>query len=388
MSKTYFNSALIALALFSSLACGRKEVESSADASPKSYGLEILDSLVVDYIGLLSWSHISPDGQKFLAMDLQKSDVLLIDNEGQILQTLNKSGDQPESIGPNLMGRPQFRNDTEIAFLGTKGLFLFDLRGNLKQQLKPDFNPIMNFIILNADVFQFRDPNFALALMAGRNTEGSGFYESTVGTKFEVIDLNSGKYSGIIPFPENSRFKTSEIFPVTNTVPLLRTTKEGLYIAFKNDPKIFFYKWEDLNSPSKEIQLQIDNFQLIKGKDPKSVNQNMISFDTREFAYGAINQLIWVDGQLLINYSPGLSDEEYERLTNGISDFQEIFNLIGEKNQSQWAVVSEDGNLTPVEIPGKLGRIEFVDQKGNLWISPNRTEMERDYEVLFKARLR
>ena len=388
MSKTYFNSALIALALFSSLACGRKEVESSADASPKSYGLEILDSLVVDYIGLLSWSHISPDGQKFLAMDLQKSDVLLIDNEGQILQTLNKSGDQPESIGPNLMGRPQFRNDTEIAFLGTKGLFLFDLRGNLKQQLKPDFSPIMNFIILNADVFQFRDPNFALALMAGRNTEGSGFYESTVGTKFEVIDLNSGKYSGIIPFPENSRFKTSEIFPVTNTVPLLRTTKEGLYIAFKNDPKIFFYKWEDLNSPSKEIQLQIDNFQLIKGKDPKSVNQNMISFDTREFAYGAINQLIWVDGQLLINYSPGLSDEEYGRLTNGISDFQEIFNLIGEKNQSQWAVVSEDGSLTPVEIPGKLGRIEFVDQKGNLWISPNRTEMERDYEVIFKARLR
>lgn len=388
MSKTYFNSALIALALFSILACSRKELESSADTSPKSYGVEILDSLVVDYIGLLSWSHISPDGRKFLAMDLQKSDVLLIDNEGQILQTLNKSGDQPESIGPNLMGRPQFRNDTEIAFLGTKGLFLFDLRGNLKQQFEPDFNPIMNFIILNADVFQFRDPNFALGLMAGRNTEGSGFYESTEGTKFEAIDLSKGSYLGVIPFPENSRFKASEIFPVTNTVPLLRTTKEGLYIAFKNEPKIFFYNWDDLNKPSKEIQLQVDNFQLIKGKDPKSVNQNMISFDTREFAYGAINQLIWVDGQLLINYSPGLSDEEYERITNGISDFQEIFNLIGEKNQSQWAVVSEDGSLTPIEIPGKLGRIEFVDQEGNFWISPNRTEMERDYEVLFKARLR
>lgn len=388
MSKTYFNSALIALALFSILACSRKELESSADTSPKSYGVEILDSLVVDYIGLLSWSHISPDGRKFLAMDLQKSDVLLIDNEGQMLQTLNKSGDQPESIGPNLMGRPQFRNDTEIAFLGTKGLFLFDLRGNLKQQFEPDFNPIMNFIILNADVFQFRDPNFALGLMAGRNTEGSGFYESTEGTKFEAIDLSKGSYLGVIPFPENSRFKASEIFPVTNTVPLLRTTKEGLYIAFKNEPKIFFYNWDDLNKPSKEIQLQVDNFQLIKGKDPKSVNQNMISFDTREFAYGAINQLIWVDGQLLINYSPGLSDEEYERITNGISDFQEIFNLIGEKNQSQWAVVSEDGSLTPIEIPGKLGRIEFVDQEGNFWISPNRTEMERDYEVLFKARLR
>ncbi|PSL05552.1 hypothetical protein [Cecembia rubra] len=386
--KNYILLLIGALIILMTMACSGNGNKGLSENEIESYQIEILDSLVVDYLGMLSWSHISPDGQKFLALDLQKSDIILIEKEGKIIEILNKSGDQPESIGPNLMGRPQFRNDTEIALLGTKGLFLFDFKGNLKQQFKPDFDPIMNFIILNADVFQFRDPNFAIALMAGRNTEGSGFYESTVGTKFEAIDLNSRKYSGIIPFPDNSRFKVSEIFPVTNTVPVLRTNKEGLYIAFKNEPRIFFYNWENLNKPSKEIQLQIDNFQLIKGKDPKSVNQNMISFDTREFAYGAINQLIWVDGQLLVNCSSGLSDEEYERITNGISDFQEIFNLISEKNQSQWAVVSEDGNLIPVEIPNNLARIEFVDKEGNLWISPNRNEMERDYEVLFKARLR
>lgn len=370
------------------MACSENGNKDLSGHLVESYQIELLDSLVVDYLGMLSWSHISPDGQKFLAMDLQKSDVILIDKEGKILQTLNKSGDQPESIGPNLMGRPQFRNDSEIALMGTKGLFLFDFKGNLKQQFKPDFDPIMNFIILNADVFQFRDPNFALSLMAGRNTEGSGFYEATEGTKFEAIDLSKGSYSGVIPFPENSRFKASEIFPVTNTVPVLRTAKEGLYIAFKNEPKIFFYNWDDLNKPSKEIQLQINNFQLMKGKDPKSVNLEMISFDTREFAYGAINQLFWVDGQLLVSYSKGLSDEEYESAINGVNDFQEIFSLINEKNPSQWALITENGNLIPIEMPKNLGRIEFVDQEGNIWISPNRNDMERDYEVLFKARLK
>ncbi|EKB51008.1 hypothetical protein [Cecembia lonarensis] len=369
-------------------ACGRQESNQNQRLTEGAFELEIIDSLVVDYIGLLSWSHISPNGQKFLAMDHQRSEIILIDHEGQVIQTLQKTGDQPESIGPNLMGRPQFRNNEEIALLGVKGLSIFDFSGNLREQFKPDFNPAMNFIILNADVFQFKNPEYAVALLGGRNSEGSGFYESVEGTKLEAIDLNSGTYSAIIPFSENSRFNTSEIFPVTNTIPVLRTTKEGLYIGFKNESKLFYYTWEDLNTPSKEIQLQIDNFQLMKGKDLKSVDRDVISFDTREFAYGAINHLYWVNGQLLVGYSKGLSDEEYQLATEGIDDFQEMFNAVGRKNKAEWALVAEDGSLNPVEIPDNLGRIEFVDQEGNLWISPNRNDTERDYEVLFKARLR
>lgn len=369
-------------------ACDRPESDENKDLSKQAFELELTDSLVVDYIGLLSWSHISPDGQKFLAMDHQRSEIILIDHAGQLIQKLQKTGDQPESIGPNLMGRPQFRNNEEIALLGVKGLSVFDLSGNLKQQFKPDFNPEMNFIILNADVFQFRNPDYAVALLSGRNSEGSGFYESTDVTKLEAIDLSNGAYSAIIPFPDNSRFKSSELFPITNTTPVLRSTIDGIYIGFKNEPKLFFYLWEDLSNPSKEIQLQIKNFQLMKGKDPKSVDRDVISFDTREFAYGAINHLYWTNGKLLVGYSKGLTDEEYELATEGIDDFQEIFNALGSKNKAEWALVGEDGSLSPVKIPSDLGRIEFVDQEGNLWLSPNRNEKERDYEVLFKAKLR
>ncbi|WP_373497110.1 hypothetical protein [Aquiflexum sp.] len=110
--------------------------------SPDSYELEILDSLVVDYIGAMEWSHISPDGQHFLALDPQKADVLLIDRNGEIRTVINKTGDKPDAVGPNLSGRPQFRNDEEIALLGSKGMFIFGLDGNLKESIKPDFDPI------------------------------------------------------------------------------------------------------------------------------------------------------------------------------------------------------------------------------------------------------
>lgn len=60
-------------------ACGRQESNQNQKLTGKAFELELTDSLVVDYIGLLSWSHISPDGQKFLAMDHQRSEIILID---------------------------------------------------------------------------------------------------------------------------------------------------------------------------------------------------------------------------------------------------------------------------------------------------------------------
>jgi hypothetical protein len=56
--------------------CGNPSTEESQSNVDQEFTLEVTDSLVVDYIGLLSWSHISPDSRNFLAMDLQKSSSL------------------------------------------------------------------------------------------------------------------------------------------------------------------------------------------------------------------------------------------------------------------------------------------------------------------------
>lgn len=375
---------ITAMTIFS---CSSSEKETVKE-SPDSYTLEILDSLVVDYIGVMAWSHISPNSEHFLAMDQQKSDILLIDRNGEIKKIINKTGDQPESIGPNLSGRPQFRNDEEIALLGSKGMFIFGLDGNLKESIKPEFDPISNLIIQNADQFQFIDENNAVAVYGARDPEGAGFYTEATGTKLEAIDVERGTFTGILSYPTTSRFNTNKTFPITNSIPVFRANKKGIYLAFKNEPKIYHYGWENLEISKNEINLKIESFQLMKGKDPKAVDKEVIRFDVRDFAYGSINNIFLSGDKIVLSYNQGLSDEEYKNITEGISAFQESFRVVGQKNKSILAVFDEEGFPINMIVPDFLGRLEFVDKEGYLWFSPNKNEVERDYEVLYKTKLK
>ncbi|MGY6520476.1 MAG: hypothetical protein ACXIUD_02035 [Mongoliitalea sp.] len=388
MSSKHFRPVFVLGLFFLTLACGKKESNIVSTATISGYELSIIDSVTVDYIGVLGWSHISPDGAHFLAMNLQNSEILLIDQAGHILQTYQFTGDQPNNIGANPIARPQFKNSESFAVLGINGFFLYDFAGTLLSKFKPDFTPAMGYQVYHADLFQFRNENEALAQLGSRNQKGSGFYSIDSGTILEKINIPENSFSGVVPFPANSRFsKPDEIYTQTSTYPVIRVQDSGVYVAFTNDSTLYYYEWSDLEKPAKEITLKFDAFEQIKGKDPKAIDLDVISFDTRTFAYGSINHLHNYQNQLLIGYESGLSDEAYERAIEGANGFQEIFQAINKVQVAKWAIVSEDGTLTPVNIPSDLGRIEFIDSENNIWISPNKSERERDYEVLFKARL-
>lgn len=388
MNINYFNSAFLFGFLLLSLACTKRETEALSSVNISSYEIVVEDSVVVDYIGILGWSHVSPDGAHFLAMNLQNSEILLIDQVGNILQTYQFTGDQPDAIGSNPIARPQFKNSESFAVLGVNGFFQYDFSGTLLGKFKPDFTPAMGYQVYHADVFQFKDENEALALLGSRNQKGSGFYSIDSGTILEKINVADNTFTGVVPYPRSSRFsKPDEIYTQTSTYPVMRVEGSGVYVAFTNDPTLYYYKWSDLENPAKEIALKFDAFEQIKGKDPKAIDLEVISFDTRTFAYGSINHLHSYQNQPLIGYESGLTDEAYARAIEGANGFQEIFQAIAKVQVAKWAIVSEDGTLIPIEIPSELGRIEFIDSEQNIWISPNKSERERDYEVLFKARL-
>jgi hypothetical protein len=369
--------------------CSKRDGESNLSESIRGYELEILDSVMVDYIGVMSWSHISPDQKHFLAMNLQTKEILLIDTSGKILQTFLLTGDQPNSIGTDPIARPQFKNAQSFAVLGINGFFEYDLSGKLVQHFKPDFSPSMGYMVYHADLFQFKNEDEALALFGSRKEGGLSFYSMGGGTILEKISLRDKSFTGVVPFPNSSRFgKNDEIYTQTSTYPVMRTVDSGVYVAFTNEPTLYYYAWDDLENPSKEIPLKFESFEQIKGKDPKAIDLNVISFDTRTFAYGSINHLHALQNKLLIGYEAGLTDEVYERTTGGLTNFQEIFTALEKVQIARWVVASEDGSLTPINTPSEFGKIEFIDAEGNLWFSPNKNEKERDYEVIFKAQIR
>lgn len=110
------------------VSCG-KEVAKEQDSDQVSFRIEVIDSVMVDFVGSCSWSSISPDGKHFLAINTQTNEIILIDQKGFILQTFQKTGDQPESIGNMPLVRPQFKSNTAWSVLGSNGIFTYGLSG-------------------------------------------------------------------------------------------------------------------------------------------------------------------------------------------------------------------------------------------------------------------
>lgn len=388
MKKRTTSTFLFTLLAFSILivSCEKGAVKEQ-ETDEISYTIEVVDSVMVDFVGSWSWSSISPDGKHFLAINTQTNEIILIDQKGSILQTFQKTGDQPESIGNMPLVRPQFKSNTAWSVLGSNGIFTYDLSGEQIETIKPDFNTMSNLVVLNSDYLQFKDDQTAVMAYGNRDREGAGFYSDPNSTYLEYFGFGTKAFEAIVPFPQESKFAKDQAYTILLATPSFRVSPTGLFVAFKNEPKVFFYDWKDLKNPSHTIPLSIADFQEAEGKDLKSVDPYSIQLDTRDFTFGSIDDIFWKDGRLIIQFRKGLSEDTYANITAETKDFSEILQKAAEKNKSTTAVANEDGSLIPITIPSNFGNIVFVDHQGFLWITPNKSEYERDYEVLFKTRI-
>ncbi|MFD2033272.1 hypothetical protein ACFSKL_00640 [Belliella marina] len=367
--------------------CGEKKTEETSIQSAASFEFEIQDSLMVDYLGSMSWSDISKDGKHILAYDYQKKETLIFSTDGEVLGTFNKSEDQPDAIGGSPLSRPQFRNNQEWAILGKSGLFSFDLNGQLLNTAKPEFPVTMSLLISNADILHFVNKNEALVYFLGRDGEGS-FYINPSSTQLERANLENGKFSPTFPMPASSKFGDIEkVNNVVTATPALRIAENKLYLSFKNEPKLWVYDINDLDNPLEEIDIQFDQFVEKDPIDAKTFDKDNININAKDFSYGSINRIFIHEGMIILYYNSGVTTKQYDDIMEGLDNPSEGFNKIFQANKAHYAILSKNGQLIPLEIPGRMQNIEFIDSEGNFWLSYNGEE-ELDYELIFKAKLK
>ncbi|MCH7410869.1 hypothetical protein MM239_15785 [Belliella sp. DSM 111904] len=389
-NSTLFSTRLFiffSLGLFLFTSCGKSsEQDQKENQEVNVYTFEIIDSVMVDYLGEVNWSAISQDGEHFLVSDWQKKDILLISSDGEILNSFNKTGDQPDAIGSSALSRPQFTKSNEWAIMGRKGISAFDYEGNQTRKASPDFPSNVSFIQADADNLLFIGEDKAIVHLMGRD-EKMNYYINPEATQLELIDLKEGDFKGIITFPEESRFNNQdEIHDVMAIMPAMRVHKNKFYLAFKNDPKIYIYSLENLDTPTASITVNTDKFELKKGLDPSKADFGNIMIIPRDFSYGGIEQIFVQDEKIIIEYSSGLSESEFSDLEAENSDPNVLFSSVFQKNKKKYAVVDSEGNLTPLNFPDKAWRISFVDNQGAFWLAYNQEE-ELDYELIYKAKL-
>jgi hypothetical protein len=375
----YFPKLLVVLAIAFSFSCQSGEKE--GNTIPNSYSLEIIDSLVVDYLGVLAWADISENGELFLALEWNTDETFLIDNQGKILQKFKNRGDGPETIGGEVFSLPKFVESNSFAVMGRKGIYVFDLHGKLKRLISPEFDVSLALYPYGAENLLVVGENEFLAWLPGRSL-GEFYYDRRDGTKLEWF---GNEQKGVIPTPANSRFSADKAYPLPGESPKFRSNQNIIYFAFQNEPIIYQYKADLETFHPESISLPLTDFQLSKGKDWKEVNPHEIQLTTRDLHYGEIENFWIIKDQILVLYKNGIRDSEFISLEERFSERQEFLKELRQRNTLKAGMLDKDGNFSPLIMPSNLKSINFIDDE-YIWITLN-TEIEQDYEVLYKARI-
>ncbi|MEP1257694.1 hypothetical protein, partial [Algoriphagus sp.] len=307
----------------------KEEINTATSLSEQNFEFEIYDSLVVDYLGNLALMDISPDGNTFLLNDTNTDTIFVANASGDILQQYLLKGEGPNNYAGNRTGIAKFSNNSEFIISTSRGIYRYNLEGKLQKSYKPDFKSSVSLIISNANNSVIRD-NRVYTNLTGRYYEKYGYQ----GVEFqknakqlEVLDLETGLYSPLIPFPQASKFYNSEkSFPTLNYYLNLSATEDSLFINFRNEPKIYAYPFNGLDSMSSPTSVKTIPFETFIEKEPKE-NREAGSYDYRDFFLGTINRFIAIeDGLFLVDFVAGLSDDDYKEATaNADGDLNKIF---------------------------------------------------------------
>lgn len=137
--RLFFTLLLMPIFLFS---CENEEAtNNNAELSNATIAVELVDSVMVNYLGYLMLSDIDEASGQFLFFDPSRTLFLLTDKNGQTISEFTKLRDSPD-FAP-IIGFPPFFIDAEkIGVLSMKKLFVYSLSGDLIESLEfEDENP-------------------------------------------------------------------------------------------------------------------------------------------------------------------------------------------------------------------------------------------------------
>jgi len=376
--------------VLSTIACSgeKEENKTSTPLAEQDFEFEIYDSLLVDYLGNLFLADITEDGKTFLLID-QRSDTLFVaDREGTILSKFKRLGDGPGFYQSSRLGPPSFLSSKEIIVPAFRGFYLYSLSGEPTRSFLPEFTPSISFIDAYNNNLVVHDDQVIFP-WEGRLSEELGVDGKEfqmVSSRVEVLNLESGKFSPAIPFPDSSKFRTGEkTYLNVNYHTLIASSSDKLYVAFRNEPVIYGYSFSDLNNPA---SIQPIPFEEFIQKEPKK-EAHYGTYDMKDIYVGTIQNLHPTEKQrFLLTYNRGLSDQEYDEIFALETLDPEEFSRKRNKTNTNGQVLFDGKSVSKVIMkPESLGfTFKFISEE-EIWFTPNFEYAENDYSVIYKTRL-
>ncbi|SFU08512.1 hypothetical protein SAMN04489724_3818 [Algoriphagus locisalis] len=380
---------LLILLVFSFFAC-ESPTSSSSSGEKTTLTLEIADSIRVNYIGKLNLMDVNPEFKMILFFDPQNMKFVSTDFEGKILGEFSKDRDAPDGFGFFPMAAGRFNASQNIQIVSMFGIYEYDLDGNLLTSHKIPKDEVKSFSG-RADAkreIQFVNDKILLSGSIARgefNKTQPEFYDTYL--QLVWADPKTGAFEQFLSLDSASIFQNNMSHEPTTLSTSFDVVNDQLYVISGIDPFLNIYEIEPPYTKLKRIPLQLTNYRLNQGEDPKKADPRAISYDP---SYGIIHKLVKVGDKLVIMYETGYSEEDAIRSHENMSqsEWEEFYSRMKEKYKIRYQILDFEGKLlSDAEIPGKLSDL-FVARDGTLWfLGKANAEVEEDFYTLYKVEI-
>lgn len=363
---------------------------------------EVVDSVAIDYLGRLRFCDISPDGSKFLFHDGQRGNFVTTDRSGIILHEFIKKGDRPDFPG-FLADNPVFFGNDRIAVLGPRKAYIYDLNGELQEDVTnekiPEGGRAMRMIMVGGGRTLFAgmlegEMRLIKASQVGPvsfRLPGSSEEEEEVGDPLDktravmMVTPSSASFDDLVGLEPNSKFRTAQ-YPPNAMSSVVGLSDEKVYVSYSQDPTVYVYalvNGEFVLEQKIEMNPEAFFFDEIKPGDD-------FELGIRPAGAGRVNFVYGYEDVVYTSYNPGVKMEERARAEiNRQGESMEIMLRSPENTPPDRFQYFKNGQKigNDFEKPEFLAGIAMGEDT-HLWFNRNITddEEESDYIIFYKVK--
>ena len=378
-----FTQIALSAATFLLFSCGENK-ESNSD--PKSYSLEITDSVQVDHLGEMMLLDYDPKADKYLLSTDAYYEYLEVDENGKILNHHKFSEDGLAPVS-QAMGLGYFNGDVTV-FNPPKGYYRFQDSTKVGEISVPyPFQIYMMYPKLG--VFESGNKIYypkpwpeTLAV----NMEEGEFYQTLYRLPIiESQDKTTGDTLGVLSLPETSSLLGDQVhgFPI----PVYTLDENKLLLSMWFEPRFYVYTKEgDRFVYEKSVEVNIPDWVPYT---PVALDQAERFFtENGKKRIGNLTNILVAGDYYIAVYNRGLSEAQMTEI--GKPDDAGI--TIRKKNPNYAAIFDKDFNqlATNVPFPTTGNYPMVVNSDGQLVVSKvaAMSDVEDEGIILYKLKLK
>lgn len=362
-----------------------------------SYSFEIIDSLDLKILGSPMIIDVSPKADRFVFYDFAGKEFLITDKSGTIASRFSKTADTPDSYG-FLMEFPGFVNENQLALAGMKGIFIYDLEGNMVKKLSHPESlggaGFMSFSGKGMETISLGGKPYLLSKSVRTRETFPGeqkFYETF--KALELVDIESETFTEIVPFEQGSQFLDGNGYFESDYAPALEAADDKLYVALGGEPRIYVYELSPAGAKlDTMVLLNLPGFEKIPVTPRSEFSEGSVTIKGNTPAFRNIHVL---DGKILIQYYGGIPEEKMKELEAswkaGNEEESELMYTKINSEVKQGTLILDQKTLKVIgnlDFPARVTTSGFASGGGFLWMGKTgNEEEEEDFLRIYKVKL-